>query len=181
MGGRDKGLQAWRGKPLALHALQRLAPQVGSTMVNANRNLDAYQSFGVPVWPDEVDDYPGPLAGLLAGLSHCATRFLATVPCDAPLFPLDLVARLGVALQANDAEIALPWAGGRLQPVFCVVMSDLAGSLRSFLQAGGRRVEAWTALHRRVEVPFDDILAFSNFNTIEELERHDQARLPSDH
>ena len=99
MGGVDKGLQIHRGRPLAAHALERLRPQVGRLMVNANRNLETYRAMGVPVWPDEVPDYPGPLAGMLAGLAHCETALMATVPCDTPNFPLDLVARLASGLE----------------------------------------------------------------------------------
>src|SRR3990167_8794866 len=84
MGGVDKGLQNHLGMPLAMHALLRLGPQVGHLMVNANRNLGAYDAFGVPVWPDALPDYPGPLAGFLAGLEHCETPYLVTVPCDTP-------------------------------------------------------------------------------------------------
>ncbi|RYY64494.1 MAG: molybdenum cofactor guanylyltransferase, partial [Comamonadaceae bacterium] len=76
MGGADKGLQNFRGVPLALHTMLRLAPQVGEVMVNANRNLAAYESFGVPVWPDALSDYPGPLAGFLTGLEQCETEYL---------------------------------------------------------------------------------------------------------
>ena len=100
MGGVDKGLQTHLGMPLAMHALLRLAPQVGEMMINANRNLGAYESMGVPVWPDALPDYPGPLAGFLAGLEHCETPYLASVPCDSPLFPEDLVARLAAAARA---------------------------------------------------------------------------------
>ena len=84
MGGVDKGLQPYGGTPLAQRALMRLLPQVGQALLNANRNLDAYRSMGAPVWPDEVPDYPGPLAGMLSGLAHCETPYLVTVPCDAP-------------------------------------------------------------------------------------------------
>src|SRR5215207_9733237 len=107
MGGVDKGLQNFRGMPLALHTLLRLGPQVGELMINANRNLGAYESFGAPVWPDVLSDYAGPLAGFLTGLERCETPYLATVPCDTPLFPADLAARLGEALLAHDAEIAM--------------------------------------------------------------------------
>ena len=107
MGGVDKGLQNHHGMPLAMHALLRLAPQVGGVMVNANRNLGAYESLGVPVWPDVLPDYPGPLAGLLTGLERCETPYLVTVPCDTPHFPADLVARLARALVEADAEIAM--------------------------------------------------------------------------
>ncbi|HEY2187655.1 MAG TPA: molybdenum cofactor guanylyltransferase MobA, partial [Caldimonas sp.] len=107
MGGVDKGLQPHLGMPLAMHAMLRLAPQVGEVMINANRNLGAYESMGVPVWPDALADYPGPLAGFLAGLEHCMTPCLATVPCDSPRFPEDLVARLAERLDAEDAELAM--------------------------------------------------------------------------
>src|SRR4051812_49775121 len=107
MGGVDKGLQNHLGTPLALHALLRLAPQVGEVMINANRNLGAYESMGVPVWPDPLPHFAGPLAGLLSGLEHCETQYLVTVPCDSPLFPMDLVDRLAHALDAEDAEIAV--------------------------------------------------------------------------
>src|SRR5256885_4206305 len=107
MGGVDKGLQNHLGIPLAMHALLRLEPQVGQIMINANRNLGAYDSFGVPVWPDALPDYPGPLAGFLTGLEHCETPYLATVPCDTPNFPTDLVARLSDALLAQDGELAM--------------------------------------------------------------------------
>jgi len=87
MGGVDKGLQLFHGTPLALHTLQRLQSQVGICLINANRNLPTYESYGVPVWPDALADYPGPLAGFLTGLEHCATPYLMTVPCDTPRSP----------------------------------------------------------------------------------------------
>ena len=107
MGGVDKGLQNHQGMPLALHALRRLQPQVGHLMLNANRNLGAYEAFGVPVWPDATADFPGPLAGMWAGLEHCKTPYLVTVPCDTPHFPVDLVERLGAALHAEGADLAM--------------------------------------------------------------------------
>jgi len=184
MGGVDKGLQSFHGTPLALHAVIRLAPQVGEIMVNANRNLSAYESFGVPVWPDGLADYAGPLAGFLTGLERCETPYLLTVPCDTPLFPPDLASRLSEALVANDAEIAMvaapepgedPGAASvlRAQPVFCLLGATLLESLVRFTQEGGRKIDRWTALHRTVLVPFDrpgdapD--AFFNANTLAEL------------
>ena len=107
MGGVDKGLQPHLGVPLAAHALARLRPQVGSVMINANRNLAEYRAMGAPVWPDALPDYPGPLAGFLTGLEHCDTPFLVSVPCDSPHFPTDLVARLAQRLELDDAEIAM--------------------------------------------------------------------------
>lgn len=192
MGGVDKGLQVFRGQPLALRALERLRPQVGALMISANRHLANYAAFGVPVWPDaRVDDigYPGPLAGFLSGLAHCRTPWLLTVPCDTPHFPLDLAKRLGRAALAQGADIAVACAPDasstaaspsafagplRPQPVFCLLRTDLHDSLRDYLAAGGRKVGAWTAQHRAVRVPFDlpgDAPgAFANANTLAELE-----------
>src|SRR6476661_9914986 len=107
MGGVDKGLQNFRGMPLALQTLMRLQPQVSDVLVNANRNLAAYEALGVPVWPDALPDFAGPLAGFLTGLERCETPWLATVPCDTPLFPPDLVARLAEQAAAGGADIAM--------------------------------------------------------------------------
>ncbi len=175
MGGVDKGLQLHRGVPLALHALQRLAPQVGRVAVNANRHLDAYAAFGVPVWPDALPDHPGPLAGFLAGITHAETPWLATVPCDSPNFPADLVERLAAAVAQRGAAIGMAVAieagEQRAQPVFCLMRCDLEASLRAFVAAGERKVERWARQHGCVEVPFDDASAFVNANTPAELQR----------
>lgn len=173
MGGADKGLQSHRGLPLAMHALLRLQPQVGQVMINANRNLAAYESMGVPVWTDPVADFPGPLAGWLAGLEQCQTPYMATVPCDTPDFPADLVERLAQALVKDDAEIAMAATQEdgevRTQPVFCLLRSDLLESLLMYLHAGERKIDRWTASHRQTIVVFDDPKAFFNANTAQEL------------
>ena len=186
MGGVDKGLQNFNGMPLALHTLMRLqmqGPLIGQTMINANRNLSAYESFGVPVWPDGLADYAGPLAGFLTALERCETPWLLTVPCDTPLFPLDLAQRLAQALVREDAEIAMAAAREedgqqRAQPVFCLLGADLLESLVRFTHDGGRKIDQWTALHRTVLVPFDapgdDAKAFFNANTLAELHSLEQ-------
>ena len=188
MGGADKGMQNFNGVPLALHTLMRLSPQVGEVMINANRNLAAYESFGVPVWPDAtgLGEYAGPLAGFLTGLERCETPYLLTVPCDTPLFPLDLVTRMADALAREDAEIAVAAAreeDGQLrpQPVFCLMPTRLLESLLRFTQGGGRKIDAWTAQHKTVVVPFDapgdDARGFFNANTLAELHQL-EASLP---
>ena len=175
MGGVDKGLQNYQGMPLAMHALLRLSPQVGHLMINANRNLAAYESMGAPVWPDPIADYPGPLAGWLAGIERCETPYLAIVPCDSPHFPGDLVARLSEALVREDADIAMAATleDGRVQvqPVFCLLKTMLLESLVRYLQGGDRKIDRWTAQHRCAQVVFDDAPAFANANTLEELHR----------
>jgi len=144
-------------------------------MINANRNLGAYESMGVPVWPDSLPDYAGPLAGFLTGLERCETPYLVSVPCDSPRFPLDLVARLAAALESQDAEIALAATreGDAIQvhPVFCLMKSSLMESLVRFTHEGQRKIDRWTALHRCTEVLFDDAAAFANANTAAELQR----------
>ena len=175
MGGVDKGLQNHRGLPLAMHALLRLQPQVGHVMINANRNLSAYESMGVPVWPDAIADYPGPLAGFLAGLERCETPYLVTVPCDTPNFPTDLVARLADALVAEDAEIAMAATVEegqvQVQPVFCLMRATLMESLVAFTHGGQRKIDRWTGQHRCATVVFDNADGFFNANTLEELQR----------
>ena len=191
MGGVDKGLQGFNGTPLALHTLMRLQMQQGGplaqVMVNANRNLSAYEAFGMPVWPDVLADYAGPLAGFLTGLERCETPYLMTAPCDTPLFPLDLVERLAQAMAAEDADIAMvsaPEIDGqdnpvmRAQPVFCLLRAELLESLVEFTHQGGRKIDGWTAKHNTVLVPFnqasDDRRAFFNANTIVELQSLEQ-------
>ena len=184
MGGVDKGLQSFQGLALVQHSLNRLqaGAGVGSLMISANRHLAAYQAFGVPVWPDTQAGYAGPLAGFLAGLAHCQTPFMLTVPCDTPLLPLDLVPRLAAALAQANADIAMAAAPEispeghrqvRPQPVFCLLRSELQGNLLRFTQEGGGKIAAWTALHKTVCVPFDrpddDRQAFFNANTLAEL------------
>ena len=182
MGGVDKGLQNFHGTPLALNALMRLQMQegnlVGHLMVNANRNLSAYEAFGAPVWPDTLDNFAGPLAGFLTGLERCETPWLLTVPCDSPRFPLDLARRLAQAFESPDTEIAMAAAREddgqwRSQPVFCLMKVNLLESLADFTRGGGRKIDHWTGQHRTVVVPFDrpsdDPLAFANANTLDEL------------
>ena len=174
MGGVDKGLQPHRGVPLARHALERLRPQVGALLVNANRHLETYRAWGVDVMPDAQADFAGPLAGLLAGLRAARTPWLVSVPCDTPGFPTDLVARLAAAAQAEGAAIAVAATrepDGRLQPqpVFCLLRTALAESLQAFLDGGQRKIDRWTAQHRCATVVFDDADAFFNANTLEEL------------
>lgn len=177
MGGVDKGLQPYRGLPLAQHAARRIASQVGQVLINANRHLEVYQSFGYPVYSDAQSDYAGPLAGFAVALAACTTPYLLTVPCDSPLFPPDLAKRMAQGLQgAGDApfyEIAVAARGGYSQPVFCLIKRELLTSLEQFMASGQRKIDQWTARHRTVMVSFDRVgdspLAFANANTVDEL------------
>ncbi|MDP3654648.1 MAG: molybdenum cofactor guanylyltransferase MobA [Rhodoferax sp.] len=196
MGGVDKGLQDFKGQALAWHAVQRLQAQAGGApgliAINANRNVQAYTAWGQPVWPDTMEDFAGPLAGFQTALQHCQQQdtpfeYLLTVPCDSPLFPLDLLERLTLGLSTSGADIALaaiPEAGRdgvttlRAQPVFCLMRTSLQASLVDYMASGGRKIAAWTALHPLVEVPFntlrDDPRDFANANTLTQLHQLEQ-------
>ena len=176
LGGVDKGLQAWRGLPLVDHAIARLAPQVREVMISANRNAPLYATRAARVLADASDDFPGPLAGILAGLRAAATPWLAVVPCDSPLLPVDLFERLARGLGgARGAVVQRDHGTGerRLEPVCCLLSTALADDLARYLAEGGRKVEAWVARHA-TPVPFDgpdDAAAFANVNTPADLER----------
>ena len=170
MGGVDKGLVPFRGAPMVAAVVERLAPQVGAIVVNANQNHAAYEALGHRVVPDAVGGFAGPLAGLHAGLSAASTPYVVTVPCDSPFLPLDLVARLGDALARTGAMLAVARTFDQPHPVFALVRGDVRPHLEAFLGAGGRKIDAWYATLAVVEVGFDDEAdAFRNINTRDEL------------
>ena len=168
MGGVDKGLQMLRGKPMAQWALERLEPQVAEVLINCNQNLDAYARFGKPLVPDEIGGFAGPLAGLHAGLKAASHPLVVTVPCDSPFLPLDLVRRLNEHLE--DKDLAVARTGEQAHPVFSLVRKTVTANLEAYLRSGGRKIDAWYASLKTVEVSFDDEAdAFRNINTLEEL------------
>jgi molybdopterin-guanine dinucleotide biosynthesis protein A len=168
MGGVDKGLQPLRGKPMVQWVLERLRPQVGEIIVNANQNADEYRKFGHKVVPDDIAGFAGPLAGLHAGMKAAAHPLVATVPCDSPFLPQDLISRLENQLGCNDLAVAK--TGAQPHPVFALVRRHCLESLEAFLAQGGRKIDAWYASLKVVEVSFDDEAdAFRNINTREEL------------
>lgn len=173
--GVDKGLQPFRGRPMVAHVLERLAPQVGRVLVNANRNPDAYRAFGHPVVPDAIEGFAGPLAGLHAGMCAAVTDWVVTAPCDTPFLPPDLVARLADAAQRSGADIAIASAAGREHPVFMLARRTLLPGLEAFLARGERKVDLWYASLRTAIAEFPDEQAFVNLNTLDEL-RSSEAR-----
>ena len=170
MGEVDKGLQAFRGCALVEWAIARLKPQVAEILINANQNQDRYEVYGYKVISDLVPDYAGPLAGLHSALSNASHDLVLTVPCDSPFLPTDLAQRLHAALRGASADVAVACTGDRAHPVFCLVRRTLLPHLSDFLQQGGRKIDAWYADLKFVEVAFDDQPdAFANFNTLAEL------------
>lgn len=183
MGSVDKGLQPLRGEPMAAHVLRRLGPQVGLLAINANRSLDQYAAFGVPVWEDDLTGFEGPLAGLETGLRRCTTPLLVTAPCDSPFLPPDLVARLHAAMVAEGADLALAETlearddgslRAQAQPVFALVKRSALPHLSAYLAEGGRRMDGWYGSIVVARVRFDDEAAFRNINTLNELAQYER-------
>ncbi|MEX3635447.1 molybdenum cofactor guanylyltransferase MobA [Paraburkholderia sp. BR14320] len=187
MRGVDKGLQPLHGEALAAHVLRRLAPQTGPLMISANRHPDIYAALGAPyratVVADPLPDFPGPLAGMLAGLRAAGTAYLLSAPCDSPWLPADLAVRLADALDANHADIATvttvdTHGETSLHPVFALMRTAVADDLAACLAAGERKVRAWYARHKTVEVVFADERAFYNANSLQELADLERNRGP---
>jgi molybdopterin-guanine dinucleotide biosynthesis protein A len=175
MGGIDKGLIPFHQKPLIEATITRLTPQVGPILINANRNITKYAVYGYPVIMDETPDFSGPLAGFLMGLKNCKTPYLLTTPCDSPLFPEDLGVKLATELESAGLDLAYAsskesdgkvWA----QPVFCLMRANLEDSLSSFLSKGDLKIDHWFKEIKSGAVIFDDVKAFTNANTPEELQ-----------
>jgi molybdenum cofactor guanylyltransferase len=179
MGTVDKGLVLLDGRPMVSHVLERLAPQVDEVLINANQHLDEYAAMGHRVIPDAIGGFAGPLAGLHVGLAQATHAIVATVPCDSPFLPPDLVARLHAALDAHDADVAVARTFDQPHPVFALVRTRVLPHLARFLEGGGRKIDAWYATLATVEVGFDDEAdAFRNINTIDELSAADAQRRP---
>ena len=183
MGGGDKGLQDIAGKPMLAHVLERLQPQVGAMVLNANGDPERFAPFGLPVVADTLDGFVGPLAGILAGMRWAAAhaplaRYVASVSTDAPFVPRDLVQKLGEALRASSGSIALARSNGELHPVIGLWPVVLADDLEAELKAGVRKVLRWTDKHGTLGVDFppeeiggQNVDPFFNANTPDELER----------
>ena len=174
MGGVDKGLIPFCGKPLIESVISRLSPQVSKIIINANRSITKYSVYGYPVTIDETPDFSGPLAGFAVGLKNCKTPYLLTSPCDTPLLPKDLVSLLALKLEQEKLQLAFASTrdpNGKVwsQPVFCLMRSDLENSLNTFLKNGDLKIDHWFKTLRTGSVLFEDELAFTNVNTPEEL------------
>jgi len=177
MGSVDKGLQLFKGMPMVAHVLERISPQVDEVIINANRSIEQYAAFGHRLVPDAIDGFAGPLAGLHVGMTQATTTLLATVPCDSPFLPLDLVTRLHTAMELGNVDLAVAKTYDQAHPVFCLVKRDLEPHLREFLASGQRKIDKWYATLRVVEVQFDDQeSAFANINTEAELRELESTR-----
>lgn len=176
MGGVDKGLIEFLGRPMIEHVAERLKPQVGEILINANRELQHYANLGYPVIEDEIGGFAGPLAGLHKAMQVATHPYVLTVPCDSPLLPHNLVARLMNGLIERDADLAVAKTGMQAHPVFCLCRKALLPNLEAFLKDGGRKIDLWYSTLEVAEVQFsDNVKAFANVNTPEELVWLEQA------
>jgi len=170
MGGADKGLVQFRGKPLIEHVIQAFEPQVGNLLINANRNHEIYKNYGFDIVSDESEDYCGPLAGILSALNKIDTPYLATAPCDTPFISRNIVEKLSLSILSEKTEISVAHNGDRLQPVFCVMKKDLITSINNYLREGGRKIDQWFKQHSVTIVDLsNEIKCFENFNSKEEI------------
>lgn len=170
MGGLDKGQVLFQQKPLIAHVISRLIPQVDEIMINANREIDTYQSLGYRVLQDEIADFAGPLAGIQLGLKYANNDYVLTAPCDSPLLPLDLAQRLQAALMQHHADIAIVSSDGHTHPVFCLCKKSVLPILNDYLKHDGRKVSEWQKSLNHVYVDFSDCTeAFTNLNTQDDL------------
>ncbi len=167
MGGRDKGLEPFAGKPLIVHVLARLERHVDEVLINANRNLDIYQRQGCRVVTDREGGFQGPLMGIWSGLMAATTPWVLVVPCDTPALPMNLVERM--VKGRGDGDIALAHDGERAHPVVALIRRSLADDLGEALAQGERKIDRWYARHPFCHVDFSDCPEnFANLNNVEE-------------
>lgn len=175
MGGVDKGLVPFAGRPLIEWVIDGLTPQVGKLLINANRNMDQYASYGHPVINDTIADFQGPLAGFVSAMAAAEPGWIATVPCDGPFLATELVGRLCAAVDREQSEIAVATDGKRMQPVYALIPTALVASLRQFLAEGDRKIDLWYSRHRVALADLSDRPeSFININSMQDSKRLEQ-------
>ena len=171
MQGQDKGLVELGGSPMIQYVLDALSLQVGTLIINANRNQEIYRHYGYPVVQDELDGYCGPLAGMASCMRLATTPFMVTSPCDSPFIPRNLVERLYLQLVREDADISVAHNGERIQPVMALMKTSLLDSMIEYLHSGNRKIDTWYEQHSLTVTDFSDVPdTFLNINTREDLE-----------
>lgn len=171
MEGQDKGLVLLNNKAMIEYVIDTMKSQVGTLLINANRNHDKYGAYGFDIVSDELSGYCGPLAGMASSLNKTKTPYMLTAPCDSPFIPNDLVKRLVTSLEKEDADISVAHNGERMQPVFCLMKKELLSSMTDFLNLGERKIDKWFNQHNLAIADFSDIPeTFDNLNTLEDIQ-----------
>ncbi len=173
MGGEDKGLILFNGKPLIQHVINALKPQLDNIIINANRHVEQYQSFGYPVIQDTLAGFCGPLAGILSAMQFVDSDYIITAPCDAPMISQQYRQRMMETLLNEQADIAVASDGQRLQPVFCLLPTRLQEQLAHYLAKGNRKIDQWFEQYNVAVVDFSDQTgSFANFNCYDDIRNH---------
>lgn len=169
MGGQDKGLIEFNGRPIIEILIDSLKQQQVDIVINANRNLETYQAYGLPVISDELSDFQGPLAGFSAAMAAVDTDYILTLPCDGPSLADNFV-ELFIECQSNQQKpICVADDGERLQPVYALIQVSLLGDLLNFLKTGDRKIDRWYAQHPFAKVDFSTQKPmFANINKPED-------------
>jgi molybdopterin-guanine dinucleotide biosynthesis protein A len=178
MDNQDKGLVKYQGQPLITYAINAMRPLVDQLLINANRNIESYQQFGLPVVSDLTDNFDGPLAGILSAMQAIDSELLMVMPCDCPLITAEHLQKILLTRAEHAADIAVAFDGERLHSVLLLLKTDLQPSLAAYLARDQRKVETWLNQHKVVKVDFSitpEILV--NLNTMTELSELEEKQL----
>ena len=170
MNNKDKGLVKYKGRPMVSYAIAALGAVADQTLINANRNREQYEKFGLPVVADQTDSFDGPLAGVLSAMIHTDADVLIVMPCDSPLIKAEHLQKLLATRAENDADVAAAFDGERLHPVFLAIKTSLKTSLQDYLASGQRRIDCWLEQQKMVKADFsNEPEIFININTLTQL------------
>ncbi len=170
MNNQDKGLVNYKGHPMVSYAIAALTAVADQSIINANRNREQYQMFGLPVVPDQTDSFDGPLAGVLTAMIYTDAEVLIVVPCDSPLIKAEHLQKLLATRAENAADVAVAFDGKRLHPVFLALKTSLKSGLQDYLASGERKISHWLEQQKKVNADFSNQPEiFININTLAEL------------
>lgn len=170
MNNADKGLMHFKGRPMISYAIESLTGVAGRTIINANRNLEQYRQFGLPVVTDQTASFDGPLAGILSALMHAGDGVMLVMPCDSPLIKAEHLQKLLSVREENNADVAVAFDGERLHPVFLAIRTSVIRSLQEYLANGQRKIDRWLDQLNTVQADFSRTPEiFMNINTLTEL------------
>lgn len=177
MNKQDKGLIQYDNRPMVSYAVDAMTQVASTVLINANRNIPEYQSFGCEVISDQTDSFDGPLAGIFSAMIYAKTDVLCVMPCDSPLIKAEHLNKLISAFTQNNADIAVAFDGERIHPVFLVLKTSLKNSLNQYLLQGDRKIDLWLKQHKLIKVDFShNAEVFLNINTLSELNSLEQNR-----
>ena len=170
MNNQDKGLVNFKGRPMISYAIAAMMPVVDQLIINANRNRERYQQFGLPVVADQTNTFDGPLAGVLTAMIHADADVLVVMPCDSPLVKAEHLQKLLSTRAEQDADVAVAFDGERLHPVFMAIRTALKANLEAYLSSDERKIGLWLEQLNMVKADFSDTPdIFTNINTMADL------------